>query len=144
MEEVGLEGSGQLAQWFFERRVALRGVLQLDMTAYTTTPGRIVFISDWTTPALTRFTELLARAYLAPPVEVEAARCRDGEPCSDHVSWCARGYPAVFPFEAEPLASNPRAHTAHDLPQHLDPGHAHAFLRLAAAFLVELAEPTAP
>jgi len=144
MEEIGLEGSGQLAQWFFERRLLLRGVMQLDMTAFTAAPGRLFFVTDWTNPALTRFTQVLAGEYLDPRVELATTGCRHGEPCSDHVSWCARGYPTVFPFEAHAGESNPRAHTPGDEPRHLDPTHAYAFLRLAAAFLVELAEPRAP
>lgn len=142
-EEVGLRGSQEIARQFKDINAYVAGVLQLDMTNYKGAAHDIYLFTDYTDSAQNAFLERLVASYL-PGVTVGQEKC--GYACSDHASWSALGYPASMPFEASRARANPFIHTQADTFANSGSQAAHAlkFARLAAAFMVELAnQPTA-
>lgn len=135
-EEVGLVGSGQLAQSHLDADTDVVAVLQLDMTGYYGSVEDMAFISDYTDNDLTAFLVDLLETY-QPGLLWTTTAC--GYACSDHASWHTRGFPAAFAFEARFGEYNPNIHTANDTVANLGSSAAHAakFARLATAYLVE-------
>jgi len=135
-EEVGLVGSDDIADTYFDESTDVVAVLQLDMTAYEGSVNDIYLITDWTNADLNAFVGDLVDTYL-PTVSQGTTLCGYG--CSDHAPWHDRGFRATFPFEATFDDSNPNIHTISDTVANFGNTAAHAakFARLAAAFLVE-------
>jgi bacterial leucyl aminopeptidase len=144
-EEVGLRGSGQIAQSFATAtpRVNVVGVIHFDMTNYTTSPQHIYLIGDRTDATQNTFVGQLIDTYL-PGVTRGTTFCNYA--CSDHASWTAQGYPSSFPFEANfnppPAGDNPFIHTANDTLAQSgnNANHALRFAKLGAAYLAEAAK----
>jgi leucyl aminopeptidase len=139
-EEVGLEGSGEIAAAYDAAGVDVVAVLQLDMTGYQGSVEDIGLIGDHVDPTLTNFVRDLVATY-QPELTWVSTTC--GYACSDHASWTARGFAAAMPFESRVGQHNPEIHTTDDTLATLGNSAAHAlkFARLAAAFLVEVAKP---
>ena len=135
-EEVGLRGSGDIAQDHVDNNINVVAKMQLDMTAFNGSVEDITFISDFTNADLTNFAGSLITAYL-PGISYTTDTCGYG--CSDHASWHNRGFPAVMPFEANFGQHNQSIHTVNDTVATLNNSAAHAikFARLALAFAVE-------
>ncbi len=110
-EEVGLRGSSDVAQSFRDRNENVVGVMQLDMTNFTTRPKEIVLMTDYTDARQNSFIKNLIKTYL-PKNVVKEDRC--GYACSDHASWSRRGYPASIPFESRMREYNKKIHSAED------------------------------
>lgn len=147
-EEVGLRGSRAIADEHAAAGANVVGVLQLDMTNFTdggTLDMRI--ISDYSNAPLQEFLRDLFDTYLAPMGHTRgASSC--GYACSDHASWTAAGYPAVF--AAEPFLF-PTRHTPTDKMPNIgaDAKISVPFAQLGLAFVAELAKtssghPTLP
>jgi leucyl aminopeptidase len=141
-EELGLVGSGYVSREFSARKIPIVGVMQFDMVSFR--PGgrndKIFFISDYTNEPLTAFTRDLAIKYLGlQPGNIGSTAC--GYACSDHASWHKMGVPTVFPFESDISDYNPTIHTTNDDFTKVDFQHAFQFVRLGAAFAVEMAQP---
>lgn len=137
-EEVGLRGSQDIARSFKNANENVVGVMQLDMVGYAGSGKKIAFIEDYTDSTLTAFAKKLVETYVKVPWVSTAC----GYACSDHASWDARSYPAVFPVESTFQESNGRIHTRDDTIATFGGNAAHAalFVRLAAAFAAEMAE----
>ncbi|KAG8798778.1 hypothetical protein FRC17_007323, partial [Serendipita sp. 399] len=138
-EEGGLLGSAAIAKSYANANTAVRGMLQLDMTAYVK-PGStpvVGFITDYVDASLTAFVKTLIPAYLSN-IGVSESKCGYG--CSDHASWTSAGYSSAFPFESTFSTSNPVIHSDRDTvtAAGFDWNHAHEFTKLAVAFLMEL------
>jgi leucyl aminopeptidase len=137
-EEVGLRGSRDLAKTFNKEKVNVVSAMQLDMTNHVATDGVISFIRDHTNDKLSLFVQKLADMHL----DVKWVDDKCGYACSDHASWTAEGYPAVFPFEARFHTMNKKIHTANDTLAFSDSTAEHAshFAKLAIAYAVEVAK----
>ena len=135
-EEVGLVGSGEIADEYVTAGTNVVAVLQLDMTAYNGSVEDIGLIDDYTDLGLNAFVGSLIDEYL-PALQWTYTTC--GYACSDHASWTNRGFPASFPFEARFGEYNPNIHTSNDDLATIDNSAVHAikFAQLAAAFVVE-------
>jgi leucyl aminopeptidase len=133
-EEVGLLGSQDIANRFRQQKKAVVAVMQLDMTAFPGAGNRVVFMTDFVSADLTRFSQKLMDTYVKTPWATD--RC--GYACSDHASWTKAGYPSVMPFEATMSTDNKDIHTTRDLISKLDFNHASSFLRLGLSFMAEL------
>lgn len=136
-EEVGLRGSKEIAKAYRAAKKNVVGVMQLDMTNHKTEDGVISFVRDNTDDKLTSFTQALADRYL-PNVKWVDDRC--GYACSDHASWNAQGYAAVFPFESRVGKMNRKIHTKNDTLQNSDSSAQHAaiFAKLGIAWAMEM------
>ncbi len=137
-EEVGLLGSGDIADDFVSAGTNVVAVLQLDMTNYNGSTEDVALIDDFTNADLNSFVGSLIDVYL-PELQWTTSTCGYG--CSDHASWHNRGFPASFPFESRFGDHNPQIHTSNDdlatLGNSAD--HALKFSKIAAAFAVETA-----
>ncbi len=137
-EEVGLFGSQEIARNFKKAQTKVMGVLQLDMTLFKGTVDKdIVLISDYTNKEQNKFLGTLIDQYVKVPWGYSAC----GYGCSDHASWSAYGYPASFPFESKFEDSSPIIHTSADVLENYggDASHSVKFSKLAAAFVIEMA-----
>lgn len=137
-EEVGLEGSDDIAADYLALGTDVVAVFQLDMTGFKGSTQDIVMFTDFTDPELTDFVELLIDTYF-PTLARTTSACGYG--CSDHASWFDKGFRAVFPFESRFGQHNQAIHSSNDTVATLGNSAAHAikFARLAAAFVVETA-----
>ncbi len=134
-EEVGLKGSKEIAELYYQQNQNVVGVLQLDMTAYAGSPS-IGVITDFTDPELTEFSRNLIDHYVKTPWVND--RC--GYACSDHASWTRFKYPAVTIHETSARDNNKKIHSKLDTIQYIDQSGARVglFGRLALAFALEL------
>jgi leucyl aminopeptidase len=135
-EEVGLLGSGDIADAYSTAGIDVVAVLQQDMTGYNGSVEDMALISDFTHPELTAFLGELLDTY-QPDLLWTTTTC--GYACSDHAPWTSLGYRAAFSFEARMSDHSPFIHLTSDTVASLGGSAAHAakFARLAVAFLVE-------
>ncbi|MDA9951558.1 M20/M25/M40 family metallo-hydrolase [Oligoflexaceae bacterium] len=110
-EEIGLIGSGDIAQVYREQGRKIGAMVQFDMTGYSPdgSSQTIYFPDNDTSINLRRFGKDLLNTYL------------DGDfgegtivgGTSDHASFAAEGFETLFPFE-HPVNFNKNLHTAED------------------------------
>lgn len=136
-EEVGLRGSKEIASTFKANNVNVVGVMQLDMTNYDGSNGKIALISDNTNKTQNEFVARILDQYIT---EVSWRYDKCGYACSDHASWNSMGFPASFPFESQKSEMNRNIHTSRDTITRSNgtADHASHFTKIALAFLVEL------
>jgi len=137
-EEVGLRGSQDIAVNYAQTGVNVVSMLQMDMTMFPGTAGRIGVITDFVDPSLTSFLRKLVTTYS----DLLFVDTRCGYACSDHASWNRAGFSACFPFEADFRNSNPRIHTIQDLLSALSIDHGAEFVKVAVGYIVELSLDT--
>ncbi|WMS86807.1 M20/M25/M40 family metallo-hydrolase [Pleionea litopenaei] len=138
-EEVGLRGSGEIAEMFADDNIDVVGVAQFDMTGFKGTADKdIVFMTDYTNADQNQFMMDLLDHYF-PQVQYGTGLCGYG--CSDHASWYANGFAASMPFESNFNDYNSDIHTSND--NHFDANHATNFVNLSIAFVGELAKGNA-
>jgi leucyl aminopeptidase len=138
-EEVGLVGSAEIAAKAKAERLNVVGVMQLDMTNYTSSSTPYIsLIRDNTDAALNAFSIKLIETYVKMPWKYH--NC--GYACSDHASWTKNGFVSTFPHEAIMEEGNKRIHTPDDtLALSKDSAsHSMHFARFGVAFLAELAK----
>ena len=135
-EEVGLLGSQEIANQFKSDKKAVVGVVQFDMTGFVGAGDQVVFMTDFTNPALTQFSQKLLDTY----VKAKWSTDKCGYACSDHASWFKAGYMSVMPFEATMDGDNKDIHTSRDLIGKLDFNHGLHFAKLGLAFMAELSQ----
>lgn len=133
-EEVGLRGSQDIANTFKNQNKSVVAVVQFDMTGYNGTQGKIVFMTDFVSPELTKFSGKLVDTYVKAPWATD--RC--GYACSDHASWTKAGYPSIMPFESSMSDSNRAIHSVKDTIDRLDFDHALIYAKLGLSFAAEL------
>jgi leucyl aminopeptidase len=109
-EEVGLLGSGTLAQNYAKSARKVVGMMQFDMNGWSQAPGQKVYlIKNDTNDTLRKGVKDLMHTYFQS--DFEEVNLTAGT--SDHKSWTLSGYPSVFPFE-NPQAYNKALHTNRD------------------------------
>jgi leucyl aminopeptidase len=130
-EEVGLLGSADLAANATASGKKITAMLQLDMIAYTSTPGdqTLHLITTDTSPVLTRHLKDLIALYLDNTWSSGALAAGT----SDHRSWYRLGFHAAFAFE-HPTQYNRALHTSSDTSNRIDFNLAARFTKLALAF----------
>ena len=135
-EEVGLRGSGDLADAAVANGDNIIGVLQLDMTNYNGSTEDIWLMTDYTNSAQNTFVTNLIDTYTGATWNTSSC----GYGCSDHASWHNRGFAASMPFEAHINEYNPYIHTANDTLSVSGGNAAHAmkFARLGVSYMIEL------
>lgn len=139
-EERGLIGSQVVVDEFITRNIPVKAVLHLDMTGFQPLGdnNKLWLITDNVNHDLTDFLGTLATTYAGVD---EIGRTSCGYACSDHASWTQGGFVAAMPSESDFDAMDPYIHTSDDLMQYLNPSHMQKFIKLAVAFVAELAEP---
>jgi len=155
-EEQGLRGSADYAADVYAASTDVRGVLNLDMIAYTggsLDDIDIMYKYD-NGSALGLAAQDLAQSYadnfvLYSGLDAENVQLHpDDSGGSDHVSFRNRGYPAIMAIEDPPSeiwsGANPYYHTVNDSYDKLDMDFATAVTRAAVATLADWAVPLAP
>jgi len=138
-EEVGLVGSAEIAARAKTEGLNVIGVMQLDMTNFTSAPTPFIgLLTDFVDKTLTEFSAKLIDRYVHVPYKY--FECGYG--CSDHASWTKSGFPATSPHEADMEQSNQRIHTTSDTLALSKDSAAHSmhFARFGVAFMAELAK----
>lgn len=136
-EEVGIQGSYELARVYREKRTKVLGVFQFDGVNYNV--GKtfdMAIISDVTNQEQNLFLAGLIDKY----VKVKWTWEQCGYGCSDHAAWNYEGYRASFPVEAINAEQDPFIHTANDTfdKSNFSTEHASMFTKLGIAYLIEL------
>lgn len=136
-EEVGIQGSYELARVYREKRTKVLGVMQFDGVNYNVKKTYdMALISDSTNAEQNNFLASLIDKYVKATWTWE--QCGYG--CSDHAAWNYEGYRASFPVEAINAEQTPYLHTDKDT---FDKSgntteHASLFTKLGIAYLIEL------
>lgn len=135
-EEVGLQGSAELAEVYRQNKKKVIGVLQFDGINYTGKTYDMALISDLTHGEQNIFLAKLVDHYLK--INWTWDKCEYA--CSDHYSWHSQGYRASFPVEAIMSEQDPYIHTSQDTfdKSGNNSQHAMMFEKLGIAYLVEL------
>jgi leucyl aminopeptidase len=138
-EEIGLVGSAEIAARAKADALNVVGVLQLDMTNFTTAAAPFIgLLTDFVDKPLNDFSVKLIEQYVKLPYKMFAC----GYACSDHASWTKHGFPAVSPHEADMKSANQQIHTTNDTLALSKDSAAHSmhFVRFGLAFMAELAK----
>jgi leucyl aminopeptidase len=136
-EEVGIQGSYELARVYREKKTKVLGVMQFDGVNYNVKKTYdMALISDSTNPEQNEFLATLIDKYVKAKWTWE--QCGYG--CSDHAAWNYEGYRASFPVEAINAEQTPYLHTDKDTFDKSDftTEHASLFTKLGIAYLIEL------
>jgi len=135
-EEVGLRGSGAIAQSYSNNNVNVTAMVNFDVDGYQA-PGinDIGIYTDNVNTELTQFLRILVDGYLA--YGRRDTRCGYG--CSDHASFHNYGFPAAFPAE---VVFHPQMHSEQDSFENVGFTQVIEFIKLAVGFAVEIAEPS--
>lgn len=142
-EEIGLVGSDEIADDYYNDGKNVVAYVQFDMTNFKGSAADIAIIEDnYTSGDLNVFLIELLEHYNGSgdhAISYTSSACDYA--CSDHASWEARGYLASFPFEAEFDDSNPYIHTTEDLyAVSGNSNHAARFTKLGLEFIIEVAK----
>nr|BDT29337.1 M20/M25/M40 family metallo-hydrolase [Bacteriovorax sp. HI3] len=136
-EEVGIQGSYELARVYRENKKKVLGVFQFDGVNYNIKKTYdMALISDSTNEEQNMFVASLIDKY----VKVRWTWEQCGYGCSDHAAWNYEGYRASFPVEAINAEQSPYIHTANDTFEKSNntTEHASMFTKLGMAYLIEL------
>ncbi len=136
-EEVGIQGSYELARVYREKKIKVLGVMQFDGVNYNQKRTYdMAIISDNTNQEQNLFLASLVDKYL----KVRWAWDQCGYACSDHAAWNYEGYRASYAVESLLSEESPYIHTAKDTFENYGntTEHASLFLKLGIAYLIEL------
>lgn len=142
-EEIGLVGSGEIAENYAQNGVNVLAFVQFDMTGYQGSNEDVYVSLDWyNNSQLNDYLVTLMNHYNnggAHPLTYGFTECGYG--CSDHASWAYKGYKTAFPFEAAFDDSNPNIHSPFDTYSFFGTGeHAAKFTKLGLEFIIEAAK----
>jgi len=136
-EEVGIQGSYELARVYREKKIKVLGVMQFDGVNYNQKRTYdMAIISDSTNQEQNLFLASLVDKYLKARWSWD--QCGYG--CSDHAAWNYEGYRASYAVESLLSESSPYIHTVNDTFEKSGntTEHASLFLKLGIAYLIEL------
>jgi len=134
-EEVGLRGSGEVAESYYANGVNVVSMVNYDVAGYDANGRReIRLVTDYVDPELTAYLGSLVDAYLDYPWSHYTC----GYACSDHASFDRYGFPAARP--AEPMYT-PYMHKEEDTFETLALDQIMEFTKLAIGYVVEMGEP---
>jgi leucyl aminopeptidase len=139
-EELGLVGSDYTVADFTKKNIPVETAIQFDMTGYAPNyqlDPTMYLMTDYVNADLTNYLKSLIKTYVQKPYKT--SRCGYG--CSDHASWHKAGVAAAFPFEAPMNNDNPNIHKTSDKMGVLSKQHMEDYLKLAVAYVVEMAAP---
>lgn len=142
-EEIGLVGSGEIAQEYNSNGINVEAFVQFDMTNYAGSINDVYITTDsYNSSTLNNFLIELIGHYNSSgnhQFTYGTTACNYG--CSDHYSWSQQGYNAAFPFEASFGEHNPNIHSSQDTFGFMGTAdHATKFAKLGIEFIVESAK----
>lgn len=135
-EEVGLRGSGDIAESYYDQGIAVQSMLNFDVVGYYVEgANEISFLTDYTDRSLNDFLKTVVDAYLSVPWMDSTC----GYGCSDHASWTEFDFPSASPSEA---VLSPNMHTIRDTLDTVSFEQVVEFAKLAVGYSIEMAEPS--
>ena len=140
-EEGGLLGSQAIFKSYHENDVAVKAMIQQDMTGYVARtlaegkPESVGVITDFVNADLTEFIKELITTYCDIPYTL--TKC--GYACSDHASASKYGYPSAFVIESDFEYSDKKIHTSDDLIKYLSFDHMLQHAKMTLGFAYEAA-----
>jgi len=142
-EEIGLVGSGEIAQEYSDNDINVEAFVQFDMTNYAGSVNDVYISTDsYNSSNLNNFLIELIGHYNSSGVHqfsYGTTACNYG--CSDHYSWAQQGYNTAFPFEASFGQHNPNIHSSQDTFSFMGTAdHATKFAKLGIEFIIESAK----
>lgn len=131
-----LAGSQYVVQYFQEKSIPVKAVMQLDKTGFRTDSddSTMWVFTDNTNNDLSQYITKLITNYIHVPVN--SSKC--SYECSDHVSWNEESIPAAYSAESDSSAFNPYIGSSSDTMDLLNLEHITNFSKLALAFAIEL------
>lgn len=143
-EEAGYAGSKIIVNNFITQKIPIEAVMQLDMTGFACKNDLTMWLhlDKYTNKPLTIYLQKLIQAYIKRPAKITTR----GEGGSDEMIWGEAGFKTVKPqdtvdaFDKE--CGTPFIHSADDSIDKLSLIHMTDYLKLAVAFVVEMATPT--
>lgn len=142
-EEVGLQGSSEVAATYEAAGRKVNGVIQFDMTGFAGSEKNMYFVGDFVNPYATAYLKRLIAEYNESGAHmITWGETQCGYACSDHASWTAKGFPSVFPFETKFSEYNRAIHSSQDIILNLDSTGQHQvrFAKLGVEFAMEMAK----
>lgn len=139
-EEIGLVGSGEIADEYNDNNINVIAFVQFDMTLYPGSAEDVFITTDsYNSNVLNDFlTDLMDHYNASGPHQFTYSTTACGYGCSDHYSWSQEGYETAFPFESDFSESNPFIHSPDDTYDFVgNPDHAKNFAKLGLEFLIE-------
>lgn len=139
-EEAGLLGSQAVMTEYKRRGIAVRALLQQDMTGYLgkgiSDPNEATFglMTDYTDPHLTDFMKLVIDEY----ANITYTEDKCGYGCSDHASANKVGYASAFVMETPMNLANPFIHSVMDTIDRLSFDHMTQHARITLGYVYEL------
>ncbi|OXA65091.1 probable leucine aminopeptidase 1 [Folsomia candida] len=132
-EEVGLRGSGDIAEAYYIQGVKVVAMVNYDVVGYRAGATQIGLLTDNTSPTLTALLRLVIDKYCTIPW----INHQCGYGCSDHASFTRHGFPAASPSE---YPMNPNMHKEIDTAEKMSFEQLAEFVKLTVGTAVEIAE----
>lgn len=135
-EEVGLQGSEEIARLYRQQQKRVIGVMQFDGVNYAGKSYDMTLIADGTYGQQDLFVARLINEYL----KIKWTWNKCDYACSDHYSWHAQGYRTSYPVESSIAEQNPYIHTAQDTfdKSSFSSSHASLFVKLGVSYFLEM------
>jgi len=135
-EEIGLVGSGEIAQTYKDTGKKVMAMVQFDMNGYSKNGERkIFFVSNKTNKSLSKTMGQITDTYVG--IDHGSQFLLFGS--SDHASWNRLGFPVAFPTE-NPFAYNRSIHTDGDTMANINvPEQMTDFAKLGVAYVLTFA-----
>lgn len=134
-EEIGLVGSGEIAESYRSQNKNVTAMVQFDMNGFSNGEPKVTFVTNSTNSTLTKQLQGLVDDYLN--IGHATGFLLFGS--SDHASWKKKGYPVAFPTE-DPFGFNRKIHTKDDTLDFINtPEQMKEFAKLGVAYFMHFA-----
>ncbi|HAT1824756.1 M28 family peptidase [Legionella pneumophila] len=131
-----LAGSQYVVQYFQEKSIPVKAVLQLNKTGFraNSDDSTMWVFTDNTNNDLNQYIAKLIKNYIHTPVNFSQCNYE----CSDHISWSQENIPVTYAVESDFKNLNPYIGSSSDTMDFLNLEHIANFSKLAIAFSIEL------
>ncbi|CAM2948597.1 aminopeptidase [Legionella pneumophila] len=131
-----LAGSQYVVQYFQEKSIPVKAVLQLNKTGFraNSDDSTMWVFTDNTNNDLNQYIAKLIKNYIHTPVNFSQCNYE----CGDHISWSQENIPVTYAVESDFKNLNPYIGSSSDTMDFLNLEHLANFSKLAIAFSIEL------
>lgn len=133
-EEVGLRGSREIFTKYYNQRVKVLAMLQLDQIGFAPRNAAIGVVQDLVDSELAEYVTMLIDNLCS----IKAVLTVCGYACSDSASAHLVGYPGALVTESLLLGNNKFVHTSLDTIDRLNFTHVAEFVKLGLGYIYEL------
>ncbi|XP_035716217.1 probable leucine aminopeptidase 1 isoform X2 [Folsomia candida] len=130
-EEVGLRGSGDIAETYYNQGVKIVAMVNYDEVGFRSGPNQFGLLTDYTSPILTALLRLVIEKYCS----ILWINHFCGYACSDHASFTRHGYPTAC---ASSYPLSPDIHTPADTADKMSFEQVAEFVKLTVGVAIEI------